>query len=150
VKLPLAAATAAALFVVTAPGVGQDAAGKKGIEGTWELVAVARDGQEKELPPGADKTTLTFAGGVMTAKGKTKEGGDKQKTAKYTVDTTKTPHWIEMKAENNGQTDTSLGLYEVKGDTLRIAFGRPGGDRPASLESKEGDKLNVPRFKRVK
>jgi uncharacterized protein (TIGR03067 family) len=149
-RLPLVAATAAALLVVGVGGTGaQDAAGKKQIEGTWELVGVTRGG--KDRPADKEKTTITFAAGTMTMKGLSKDGGEKQKTAKYAVNTTKTPNWIDIDGDDGeGRKEKVLGLYEVKGDTLRLVLGRPEGDRPASLESKEGDKSTVARLKRVK
>jgi len=148
-RLSLAAATAAALLVVGVAGVGaDDNVGKKQIEGTWELTGVTRGG--KERPADKEKTTVTFAAGTMTMKGLSKDGGTKEKTAKYTVNTTKTPHWLDIDAQDGDKKEKVLGLYEVKGDTLRLALGRPDGDRPASLESKEGDKASVASFKRVK
>jgi len=148
-RLPLVAAAAAALLVVGVGGAGaDDAAGKKQIEGTWELVGVTRGG--KERPADKERTTITFAAGTMTMKGLAKDGGEKQKAAQYTVDTTKTPNWIDIDARDGDKKEKVLGLYEVKGDTLRLAMGRPDGDRPASLESKEGEKSTVARLKRVK
>ena len=148
-RLPLAAGAAAALLVVGVAGAGaQDAAGKKQIEGTWELVGVVRGG--KERPADKEKTTVTFAAGTMTMRGATKGGSPKEKAVRYTLDVTKTPHWIDIDAEAAGRKEKVLGLYEVKGDTLRLTLGRPDADRPASLESKEGDKTTVAQFKRVK
>ena len=93
---------------------------------------------------------MTFAAGTMTMKGVSKDGGEKQKTAKYTLDTTKTPHWIDIDAQDGDKKEKVLGLYDIKGDTLRFAMGRPNGDRPTSLESKEGDKFGIAELRRVK
>ena len=148
-RLPLAAATAAALLVVGVAGGRADAAGKKQTEGTWKLVGVVRGG--KERPADKENTTVTFAAGTMTMRAVTPDGGEKQKTARYTLNTARAPHWIDIIGDDgDGRKEMVYGLYEVKGDTLRLVLGRPEGDRPASLESKEGDKSTVARLKRVK
>ena len=49
---------------------------------------------------------------------------------------------------NKGKT--LVGIYEVKGDELKVCHGDPGADRPKEIASKEGSGLSLITLKRVK
>ena len=76
---------------------------------------------------------------------------EKKKTAKVKLDATKTPAHIDILPQEGGDKGKTVkGIYELKGDTLRLCFGRPDEDRPTAFASKEGDKTFLVEFKREK
>jgi uncharacterized protein (TIGR03067 family) len=106
----------------------------KDLTGTWEVTKVKVAGMDEQaLPPG----TLQL---VFTADGKYSEKimGKENENGKYTVDPSKTPKTIDLDIlEGMDKGKKQLGLYELKGDDLKIAFAEPGGkDRPADLAGK--------------
>src|SRR5262249_36796346 len=65
-----------------------------------------------------------------------------------TIDPSKNPKWME-----HTFLDGKLvykGIYDLKGDTLRLLMGLPGGERPTEFKTKEGEKLWLRTFERVK
>ena len=42
------------------------------------------------------------------------------------------------------------GIYELKGDELKICLSEPGGQRPGELSAKEGSKRMLITFKKAK
>jgi uncharacterized protein (TIGR03067 family) len=59
---------------------------------------------------------------------------------RYTLDASKTPAHIDMVyAGGPNKGKTVKGIYELKGDTLKLCVAPPGQDRPAALESKKGE-----------
>ena len=119
--------------------------GDKDLDGDWEMVSAVRGGQP--LPqPEAGKPVLTIKGDTATLK-----LGDKMSKATIKVDASKTPKTIDITAvEGDAAGMTMLGIYEVKGDELRMCRDDPGKDRPKELVSKEGSGATLAAFKRVK
>jgi uncharacterized protein (TIGR03067 family) len=105
----------------------------KALAGTWEITKVKPAGQEEQaLPPG----TLQL---VISADGKYSEKvmGKENENGKYTVDPSKTPKTIDLDIlEGPDKGKKQFGLYELKGDDLKIAFAEPGKERPADLAGK--------------
>src|SRR5262249_23930638 len=60
----------------------------------------------------------------------------------------KNPKWMD-----HTFTDGKLvykGIYEFQGDKLRLFMGLPGGERPTEFKTKEGEKLWLRTFERIK
>ncbi len=74
------------------------------------------------------------------------ERGDNTNNGTLTLDPSKSPKEFDAALEDGGQV--VLGLYEIKGDTLKMCWSAPGGDRPAALKADEGKTLAV--FKKAK
>jgi RNA polymerase sigma factor (sigma-70 family) len=115
----------------------------KKLEGTWHMVACEEGG--KVLAPERTNpndfftfkgTTIFFKSGLRGARGT------------FTIDPSKNPKWMDHTFLNGKQV--LKGIYELKGDRLRVLFGLPGGERPAELRTKAGDKLWLRTFERVK
>ena len=144
--MPRSILTASALALLVLPAGllrADDAKGDKDLDGQWEIKSMLRGG--KEPPEDAPKPELTVKGDVLTVK-----IGDRTFQATVQADPTKTPKTIDMTlSEGPHKGETVKGIYEVKGDELRVCHGEPGADRPTEFASKgEGEVLGV--WKRVK
>jgi uncharacterized protein (TIGR03067 family) len=108
------------------------------LAGTWVLQTLVQDGKEPEERP----STWQFHGEVVAM--------DRFPTP-YTLDPTRMPKRISITAT---PTDPSLkpeqlaGIYEIDGDTLRIALATKRNEPPGGF--KPGDGVSVMTFKRQK
>ena len=115
------------------------------MKGAWKVVSFEIDGRKPLSDADLDKFLITIdADGRFTA-----TFADKlinESTNK--IDPTKTPKTIDTvftKGPMKGKT--SLALYELKGDTLKLCAGDPDQERPADMSGK-GSTLAV--YKRQK
>jgi uncharacterized protein (TIGR03067 family) len=120
------------------------------IQGTWRDVATVVDGKEEpkaDVPQG--RTTMRFE-----PEGKlTMVGGMVQMAGSYRLDPTQAPKQIRLVVQHKRGETATLGIYELTGDTLRIAFRSPGQDGkektpPPNFEPGPG--LRMMRMERVK
>lgn len=138
--------TLAAVFVTLALGtfaLGGDA-DQKALQGKWEGVI-----------EGKDQLTFTFKDNKWTLQAKEKKEFSFSGTFK--LDAAAKPKAIDLKIEGGSDKEktekyigkTSLGIYEISGDTLRWCASEPGNtDRPTAFEKGAGHLLVE--FKRVK
>ena len=100
-------------------------------------VAEERDGEwvvesfegPKDGPPG--QVTFRFADGrVSILEGKK----EKPEEAAYTVDPTRKPAHIDIRPEKGKKDLVVYGIYELSGDTLKLAFGFDGRERPTEFK----------------
>ncbi len=106
----------------------------KKIQGTWKFVSQSRDGKPRPNEE-VSKQTITFAGDKWTVHvdGKVVQAG----THKF--DPSKKPGQVDavvMEGEDKGST--MLGIYEIKGDTMKVCFDPKGKERPSDFMSKAG------------
>jgi uncharacterized protein (TIGR03067 family) len=118
------------------------AEGEDKLEGKWVIVSAERDGKADE----SMKDTIREHKGnkyTMTSKnGKSFEGTMKLDTKAKTIDFTPSGGTYKDK--------TLLGIFELEGDTLKIAFAEPGKDRPKEFASKPGSGVVLAVHKRAK
>ena len=108
--------------------------GPKAFEGTWVAVFAQLNG--KQAPKEALKdVTMTFAGEKFTLKepriGRVVEGT-------FRIDPSKSPREYSATAVVGGRKLTTVGIYELDGDTLKICYTPEGGNRPAGFSTKGG------------
>jgi uncharacterized protein (TIGR03067 family) len=123
----------------------------KKFAGTWTVEAVesnGRKGAEDDLKP---LRYVFDAGGTW----KLRKDGETIAEGTYEVDPTKKPKTIDFKivttiAERDKGT-TSLGIYEIEGDTLKVCRDWPGeGKRPGDFSAGADSKQILGEYKREK
>jgi uncharacterized protein (TIGR03067 family) len=114
----------------------------KNLVGTWHMVGAEEGG--KPLAPGSVNPNdfLSFSGTTFSFK-----SGKRGLEGAFTIDPSKSPKWMDLKSRGGL---VFKGLYALKGDVLRVYLGAPGGPRPAGFKTKEGEKLWVRTYERVK
>ncbi len=134
---------ALALFPPTPIRADNSPKGDKDLDGEWRSTSFSFEGRES----GDGNTTLTIDDDNLTFR--RSDSADHRMTATFKVDTSKTPHTIDMTLQDgSGKGKVSLGIYEVKGDELRLCHAAPGLDRPTEFTS--GDRRSVMVFNRIK
>jgi len=117
------------------------------LEGTWILQSLQFDG--KDLT-GDYKLSLVIKGETATV-----EGNDEVKM-EYTriglkLDPSTMPKCLDLRVVGGTQKDSVLeGIYELKGDELKLCVKVLGKDRPGKFESPDGESIALVTFKRQK
>jgi uncharacterized protein (TIGR03067 family) len=121
----------------------QDKAGKTDqdkFQGTWTFVSGERGG--KPLPGDDVKDRkITFSGNKMKMKNK-----DQEREVTFKLNPDKKPKEIDV--DFDGQI--GKGIYQLDGDTLKVAHGELGDPRPTEFASKADSKVTLVVLKREK
>lgn len=112
-----------------------DAKGKEaGLVGSWAVDKFELDGKAMPVPPPAAGIVHKFDkdGGVQVTGGP----GGEEMTGTFKVDTSASPKTIDLTLKSKANREqTHTGVYELDGDTLRLAMPPvPGGARPKDLK----------------
>jgi len=132
------------LFLFFLPGIGsgqliQNLAELRNIEGTWTLIAAEfneRTIPEKEI---AGTKLVISADKIVFV-----ENGKKELTGRIVLRPDQSPKWLDVRVGsgvNEGQW--SLGIYQLKGDTMMLCQRAPMRARPREFSSKEMTSLLV-------
>jgi uncharacterized protein (TIGR03067 family) len=120
----------------TSPGGGKDpgAAVLKKLQGTWKFIAQEMDG--KSAPPEQlEKMTITFKGDKWAVR----DGDKVVQAGTHKFDPTKKPGHVDaLVTEGEGKDGKMLGIYEMKGDKMKVCFDPKGKERPKSFKAGEG------------
>ena len=127
-----------ALFTAGSPvlGGGKDTGEDvlKKIQGTWKFLSHEMNGQPTPREK-VEKLKITFSGDKWSVT----EGGQVIQAGTHKLDAAKKPAHIDATVtDGDGKGVTMLGVYEVKGDTLRVCFDPAGKERPTGLTPKNG------------
>ncbi len=119
--------------------------GEETMQGTWKLVSGEADGKvltEKQLKDG--KLVIKGDHYTVTLEGKTNTGVQK-------LDPKAKPKTIDIKDDSGPNKDkTGLGIYEIKGDELHVAFAHAGKARPSKFATTADSGTWMHVWKRVK
>jgi uncharacterized protein (TIGR03067 family) len=97
------------------------------IQRIWKAVSAEDSGQKA---PGEAIKNLKM---VITKDKITYKFGGKTTEWSYKLDPTKKPKWINL---TTGRDRTTLGIYDLDGDNLKICFPEEGKERSTAFESK--------------
>jgi uncharacterized protein (TIGR03067 family) len=122
-----------------------------GLDGTWKAVSIETDGQTapKEATEG-NPAVLEISGDKIAVK-----VGDRTfSQGTLRVDNGQQPPTIDINGlalagRKAGQSGSSIGIYEVSGDTLKVCFTPAGGQRPKSFQTKPGSPGTLITYRRV-
>jgi uncharacterized protein (TIGR03067 family) len=128
----------------------QDEAVKKELQqldGTWVVTSLTIRGQNVAQIADAN-LKLILKDGRFTVKAGDKVLGE----GTFKIDPSRKPKTMEQTSTTGeGKGKTSLGIYEIDGDTLRSCFNAAGKDtRPTEFGSKVGTELELAIYKREK
>ena len=140
-KLHLWVALAFGLLLAPARAEDKPAKGdKEKLQGTWAVVSGERNG--KPIPEETVKNAkLVFAADKMTIHNK-----DRKTEGTFKLSPDKKPKQIDVDMDGR----LAKGIYQLDGDTLKIAHGDTGGPRPKEFSAKEGSGVTVVVLKRQK
>jgi uncharacterized protein (TIGR03067 family) len=102
---------------------------KERLQGVWQAVSIVNDG-EKAPADAVKGSQMIIKGNQFTFKGEEAYRGA------FTVDASKSPKWITTAFidTDNKEGGKALGIYELQGDQLKIAW-RQKGERPKDFAS---------------
>ncbi len=114
------------------------------LQGTWQLESV-EDSQKAKLD--VKKRTLFVGGDIVIVQ----EGDRLVQAGTVRLVASKSPREINVVVRKGEHEDnTMLGIYELKGDTLRVCFDPEGDSRPRKFAARADSKVYVAVYKRVK
>lgn len=116
------------------------------LQGKWSLVQLVKNGRTTDVTDKSnDYFALTFKGDKITARFKIgKEEGT------YQIDPNKLVKTIDIHPSTGDDKGKTLrGIYELKGNQLKLCVADPGVKRPAEFRSK-GDQVVVYVLRRAK
>jgi uncharacterized protein (TIGR03067 family) len=118
----------------TASGDKPGKPGKPGTEIEGEWIVVSSEIEGKPAPEGTELyTKMTFSGEDATL-----EGNTQKHQLYFTLDMTKKPKQINLYSKQ--EKVVWKGIYQVEGNSLKLSYGQPNGDRPSRLDTSEGSK----------
>jgi uncharacterized protein (TIGR03067 family) len=106
----------------------------KKIQGIWQFTFHDMEGKVM-TPEEVRKLKITFTGDkwVVRQDGKVVQAGT------HKLDRSKTPPQVDaLVTEGEDKGNTMLGIYQLKGNTLKVCFDPQGKERPTSLTPKAG------------
>jgi uncharacterized protein (TIGR03067 family) len=116
------------------------------LEGSWDQVS-AEYGKKKITFPEGKQLRLTIRGDRFSRAA----GGQVLSEGTIQVDPGNTPKAIDLvEARKPGASRSGPGIYEVKGDELRLCVAVPGRPRPTVSTADEGSRQAIITFRRVK
>lgn len=115
------------------------------LQGNWALVALESRGRQIS----AEQVQRFNCKLVIKGNQFSREIRTRTTTMTFTIDPLKSPKTIDFQARGSGPNRTTLGIYELEGDQLKIRQGRAGQGRPTRFDNKDQAGLTMV-FKRVR
>jgi uncharacterized protein (TIGR03067 family) len=119
------------------------------LEGVWIVQSVEREGKQVILPSNTmvaggpndpprylpREARLIAKGNKITRRGWANRDGTDELIQDFEIDSTTTPKALLFK---EGGKVINTAVYDLVGDTLRLAFALPPADRPKTISSESG------------
>jgi uncharacterized protein (TIGR03067 family) len=141
----------AALLLAAAVARPQDEASKsdlKKMEGTWKVTLHEMEGKKTTDEENA-KADVKLV--IKASKYALSIGGKEIAAGTIKLDASKKPSTIDALTTSGPQEGKTMqGIYEVKGDEMRVCFAQPGKERPTAFSTKEGSGHLLLGYKRIK
>jgi uncharacterized protein (TIGR03067 family) len=116
------------------------------MQGTWQMVAMNREGDSEPLEGALAKMQLTVKGDRRTLQA----GNTVYSEARYRINPAAEPPAIDVSVLQGGSRgQVMLGIYEIKDDRLRINLASPGRERPRDFSPKAGSGQTLQELKRL-
>lgn len=121
---------------------------RNAVAGIWTIDSIEFDGRKQTSDPKGPKMTVVIGSdGTL----KVQQGRRTIIEASTEINPTKAPKAIDISYTSGGQKgQSSLGIYEIDGDTFRVCTARAGNQRPAAFRSAPGSGLVLTVYKREK
>jgi len=116
------------------------------LQGTWNLVAMEAEGDD--VPADAIKGWhAVYEGDALTLHSET----EVRRHGITTLDPSRNPKAINTWDQDGPYDDRTVpGIYELKGDSLKLCFARPGEQRPTEFTTKKGTGVLLVIYERKK
>ncbi|MBI3411586.1 MAG: TIGR03067 domain-containing protein [Planctomycetes bacterium] len=140
-------AALSAMLILTATTLSGGTEDFKRMEGTWSGEVVEAEGK-----PASDDFNSVQLKLVVKGETYTIYANDKQlTTGTFKLDSSTKPKVIDATPKDGPYKDkVQPGIYEFKGEDLRVVFGEPGQVRPKEFKTREGTKDALIVYKRLK
>jgi len=118
----------------------------KKFAGTWTVASIERNGDKVDAEALKD-AKIIFKGDQFTLR-----GAEGEMKGTITLDPSKKPPTITAKGtSSSGEEFTAYGIYELKGDTLKICYSTEGEDqRPKEFKTTAESSSTLAVYKRSK
>jgi uncharacterized protein (TIGR03067 family) len=109
------------------------------LEGRWTVEKMERGGKN---PPAEllKRVTVVFKGSTIAL-----VDGSRNESGEFQLSPAKKPTEIDLVFKEGTNADverTALGIYELKGDNLKLAWRKDGGQRPTEFSSIPGERTS--------
>ena len=116
------------------------------MQGTWQMVAMNREGDSEPLDGSLAKLQLTVKGDSRTVQA----GAVVYSEARYRINPTAEPPAIDVTVSQGGSRgQVMLGIYEIQNDRLRVSLAAGGRERPRDFSPKAGSGQTLQELKRM-
>ena len=134
-----------AALVLAAPAPAEDKKDAEKLQGEWTIVSFDRGTIREPGDAEATKWKVVIKDDLMTI-----NDGKRDEKVTIRLDSAKKLKEIDLTPQDKGADAKVLGIYELKGDDLKICFTKAGGARPTKFawDPDAGQTLIV--FKRQK
>ena len=121
------------LVAAAGPEAGTNQGELEKFTGTWQAVAIERDG--KPVP----KDEVAKVKLVVKGERYTFHQGEQTIRGTHKLDPAKTPKQIDaVRTDGPGAGETLKGIYELTADTFKVCFADAGKDRPTAFRTAAG------------
>jgi uncharacterized protein (TIGR03067 family) len=127
-----------AVMTVVAAGVRADGTSKElqRLQGIWAIESWQEGGKEQQADDQSKKVTFVVKDDTLTFK---HEGQPKALVMRLKLDPSANPKAVDLISTLGDRPQVAKGIYERKGDELKLIWARNGQARPAEFETKRGD-----------